>query len=65
MHSGPAILTIILQASHTATKEGCRLSITLDPSAFITHLSIKNIGFNFNLKKGEGMIKFSYWVMKY
>jgi len=49
MNSGPAMLTIILQAIYVATKEWSILPTTLDPMALITQLIIQNIRFNLHL----------------
>lgn len=47
----PAVLTVVLQAGHTAAEEGGWFSIALHPVTFITHLSIQNVGLDLNLKK--------------
>ena len=40
VYSGPAIFTVVLQASHTATKEWSRLSIALNTMTLITDLVV-------------------------
>ena len=40
MNGGPAVFTVVLQATYTATEEGCWFSIALNPMTLITHLAI-------------------------
>lgn len=40
VHSGPAVFTVVLQTSYTATEEGSRLSIALNTVTLITDLVV-------------------------
>ena len=53
----PALLTVVLEASDTATEKGSRFVVALNPTALIAHLVIQNIRFELKLpvnERGEG-----------
>lgn len=49
MHSGPALLTVVLQTSNTATEEWSWFAIALDTVTLITELVIKNVRLELHL----------------
>ena len=50
MHSGPAVLAVILEAAYGATVEGGKLPVTLDTMALIAHLVEFHIWLHFHLQ---------------
>ena len=53
MHRDPAKLAEVLQTCDIATEKWGKLASTSHPIAFVTHLVIKNIWFDFNLETTE------------
>ena len=47
--SGPAVLTVVLEAADRAAVEGGKLAIALDTMALVTHLVIHHVRLHFHL----------------
>ena len=50
MYSGPAVFTVVLEATDRAAVERGKFPVTLDTMALITHLVVHHIRFDFNLR---------------
>lgn len=48
--TGPAVLTVVLQAGDIGTEEGGKLPPATRPLALVTHLVVQDVGLHLNLK---------------
>lgn len=61
--TGPAVLTVVLQAGDIGTEEGGKLPPTARPLALVTHLIVQDVRLHLHLKEGQRKETLAYYLL--